>query len=907
MWVIILESEKNEEFDMAKSKKKQEALSVGRLINEVLISQLGMSIKQIVNDTTFSAYTKSDRPDILISNVEYDGTNSTKFISNLVCYAEAKDISCKVEDSDWQDAYAQGLKKAPLLKLPFFGVTNCKTTYFYNVATGNKLTLNGNLISEFQTLDVFRIIRKYLSENPKSDNIKMGADALTSVSEAVFNKKLWELAEEYREIDFANNTQKIDFTIGLIALEYYEEKAEIEGTRDRSKPYWSDIRKFTEEEALDAVTKLVSYIDWLTSDESEFREFSPLLKNVKGLITGSRPLVNAQKLYSTYGIIDSMQPLHGTGFDLFGAVYEKFANSKEKKDFGEYFTRRQYSHVLAELLLQSENVFNPQSQITIIDPFCGTGGMLTESFKVLRSNYINEGTYDEEVSSYLAEECFYGIDIRTENISRTRLNVFLVGDGHTNMFPDDSFKPQAKTGRAFLNKKYRYVITNPPYGAGTFEANTDVLSSKRTEIAAWCRIIDLLETNGRACVITPDGVLENPTFKKFRKEILETCEVYAIVSLPKFAFAPYTKEKTYAVFVRKLHDRHASKGKKYVGTGKFQKTPIWMYIIDNDGFANSDKRFPTRLRAKDQSWLHDEVQGYVDESGIEHQSILEQRWLHFDDSATNGTEWLDEKGEIVKRRKGGIVGIERIANEEFLTLLPEFYLRPYEPNYVTLHELADTFNSIDINTLGDLSSPQKVSFSTDKITYQAKAVPIKKAISCMSGNTGLTEEFIYSTIQNTTAKKCPVLSSSTEEDTMMGDVPVNSILPNGKRLKIFEDKEGLLVIRNGKAGQTRYLPKGTYTINDHAYILSVRDDCRYKIDLRWLAIQYKTDFLSYSSSADNGTWNMTGFFNNILLDIPDFAIQEQIVANYEQLFKRKELLDKLVKQHEELLAKELFI
>lgn len=78
---------------MAKSKKKQEALSVGRLINEVLISQLGMSIKQIVNDTTFSAYTKSDRPDILISNVEYDGTNSTKFISNLVCYAEAKDIS----------------------------------------------------------------------------------------------------------------------------------------------------------------------------------------------------------------------------------------------------------------------------------------------------------------------------------------------------------------------------------------------------------------------------------------------------------------------------------------------------------------------------------------------------------------------------------------------------------------------------------------------------------------------------------------------------------------------------------------------------------------------------------------------------------------------------------------------
>lgn len=40
-----------------------------------------------------------------------------------------------------------------------------------------------------------------------------------------------------------------------------------------------------------------------------------------------------------------MKPLHGTGFDLFGAVYEMFASSKEKKDFGEYFTRRHYAHI----------------------------------------------------------------------------------------------------------------------------------------------------------------------------------------------------------------------------------------------------------------------------------------------------------------------------------------------------------------------------------------------------------------------------------------------------------------------------------------------------------------------------------------------------------------------------------
>ena len=50
----------------------QEALSVSRLINEVLVAQLSIPFRQIVNDTTFSKYTGSKRPDILISEFEYD-------------------------------------------------------------------------------------------------------------------------------------------------------------------------------------------------------------------------------------------------------------------------------------------------------------------------------------------------------------------------------------------------------------------------------------------------------------------------------------------------------------------------------------------------------------------------------------------------------------------------------------------------------------------------------------------------------------------------------------------------------------------------------------------------------------------------------------------------------------------
>lgn len=101
---------------MAKKQKKQEALSVSRLINEVLVAQLSIPFRQIVNDTTFSKYTGSKRPDILISEFEYDGTNDEQYIKNLVAYAEAKD-DCKVEDKDWKDALKQGKIKAPKLGL----------------------------------------------------------------------------------------------------------------------------------------------------------------------------------------------------------------------------------------------------------------------------------------------------------------------------------------------------------------------------------------------------------------------------------------------------------------------------------------------------------------------------------------------------------------------------------------------------------------------------------------------------------------------------------------------------------------------------------------------------------------------------------------------------------------------
>ncbi|MBO7556995.1 MAG: N-6 DNA methylase [Bacteroidaceae bacterium] len=899
---------------MVKKKQKKEALSVGRLINEVLVDQLGIPFHNIVNDSTFSSFTGSKRPDIMISNVEYTGENDTEYIQNLLCYVEAKDTTCNVDDSEWQDAFNQGLDKAPKLEIPFFGVTNCRTTYFYNVKNGERLKLNGNLISEFQTLDVFRIIRKKLKEDSSLTNVKMGVDSLSSVSEAVFNKKLWELKEEFREIDFANNTQKIDFTIGLIALEYYEEKADIDGTKDLSLQYWSHGKQYISNEediakANNLKTLVVSYINRLISDDSDFKEFSQLLITVKNLIDGQNAIVSPLQLQSIYPIIDSMKPMHGTGFDLFGAVYENFANSKEKKDFGEYFTRRHYAHVLAELLLKDEDLFR---EIKIIDPSCGTGGMLTESFKVLKTNYEDSGTYKEDAQEYLSKNCFYGIDIRSENISRTRLNMFLVGDGHTNMFADNSLKPEKPKGIQYLEDgQYDYVITNPPYGAGTILAATDVLNSYRMEVAFLYKVIDLLKIKGKACVITPDGVLENPSFKKLREELMMVCKIEAIVSLPRFAFAPYTKEKTYALFLQKKHKRNYNATNKSFdsasrSTGKFQSEPIWMYIIDNDGFANSDKRFPTRLRGENQQWLHDEVSGYSDNDGLEKKSILVQRWKVCDDTATGGTIWMTDKGQKVKLRKCGFVHFETIKQDPYYTMLPEKYLRPYEQRFIDGREFVTELEQIE----QELSLIQSTHINVDLNEssfeykkYQIRNIRVEDCIGYESGHSGLTEEFIYSTLL-LPGERYKVKSSSTSDDTLIGYVPQCNL--NGSLIKINNRPETLLIARNGTyVGQTEYIVNEKYTINDHAYILYVKDDCPYKINLKWFSIQYRSEIMNYTSSSANGTWNMTGFFKNVIIDIPDFDEQLKIVRLYEKAENMKNKISSLSAKLSSLLKKEI--
>jgi len=164
--------------------------------------------------------------------------------------------------------------------------------------------------------------------------------------------------------------------------------------------------------------------------------------------------------------------------------------------------------------------------------------------------------------------------------------------------------------------------------------------------------------------------------------------------------------------------------------------------------------------------------------------------------------------------------------------------------------------------------------------YQAKDIPISKILNCYGGNTGLTEKEIYQRIL-TEGQRYEVLSASTSEETQLGSIPKCYL--NGRELEILEDQEGILVIRKGKAGTTYYREKGKYTLTDDAYFLTVKEDCEYNINLKWLISQYRQTFFDYSSSSDNGTWNMTGFFEDVNIDIPSYEEQFELAKKHDSL------------------------
>ena len=573
------------------------------------------------------------------------------------------------------------------------------TEFNFKVKTEEKYTR-----SEFKKIldsDLPIIFRK-MSDIANDDALKISF-TVAFISLKVILEKQEDLKnniidEAGRKVVWRNSTEKIDSN-SINALRNVNDiklavKAIVGDTasRDLRIKYKDifDLDKYTFNELIDRILRTESKND-VTTDKSSIMKMKSVLDKIK------------------------RQTNYHYEFDLFGEVYESLANKKTKSDLGQYFTKRHIIRPLVNMMLRPndlEGIINKYKKIC--DPFCGTGGMLTESFKHIRT-YSNE-KYPNLDTSEIAKKVIYGYDVIEATVGKTKINMTLAEDGYSVIEQRDSLTT--------LNQEesFDYIITNVPYGTGesdgivhnisevkvikenndrakiinrirTFERDNN---TQKLEYNSLIKVVQLLKEGGKAIVIVPDGLLENPSFSRMREWLLVKCKIDMIISIPKFAFAPYTKEKTYALFLQKRFTYEEEMVETLNDIDDEEK--IYAYILDNDGYANSDKQYETSLKDENGVPKHNEVTEYFDNNGDFHPSLMEQICKsRSEDVSEHYNEW----GEKYPGKKYGYISIKKIMNDYYfkdenetesnkiyrLDLLPEKYLRPKE------------FDNLDINKL----------------------------------------------------------------------------------------------------------------------------------------------------------------------------------------------------------------
>ena len=152
---------------------------------------------------------------------------------------------------------------------------------------------------------------------------------------------------------------------------------------------------------------------------------------------------------------------------LFEYLVMRF-NEQANEEAGDHFTPREVIRLMANLIYTGEqDVYRPGIYRTIYDPACGTGGMLSESEKlILDSNrQANLALFGQEYNDESWAICCSDMLIKDEDTSNIVLGDTL-GDG--------------KTMDGFEGKHFHYMMANPPFGVEWKDQKGVVLQEHKT-------------------------------------------------------------------------------------------------------------------------------------------------------------------------------------------------------------------------------------------------------------------------------------------------------------------------------------------------------------------------------------------------------------------------------------------
>jgi type I restriction enzyme M protein len=255
--------------------------------------------------------------------------------------------------------------------------------------------------------------------------------------------------------------------------------------------------------------------------------------------------------YLLRDVINKVDAIHFTSSDelhTLGALYESMLREMRDAagDSGEFYTPR----AVVRFIVQ---VSNPQLGERVLDPACGTGGFLVESFEHLRRQCVTV-----QQRRTLQEGSLFGCEAKPLPFLLVQMNLLL----------HELDAPQIDPGNALRFKltdlgerdRVDVILTNPPFGGeeekgiqGNFPEDKQTSETALLFLQLIMRRLRRAPRAGlppaRAAVVVPNGALfGDGVCARIKEELLKEFNLHTIVRLPNGVFAPYTSIPTNILF-----------------------------------------------------------------------------------------------------------------------------------------------------------------------------------------------------------------------------------------------------------------------------------------------------------------------------------------------------------------------
>ncbi|SHJ97045.1 type I restriction enzyme M protein [Hathewaya proteolytica DSM 3090] len=434
-----------------------------------------------------------------------------------------------------------------------------------------------------------------------------------------------------------------------------------------------DFEKLTDDStAIEA--NLRDYINGFSEDVKEIMDNFDIFAVIEKLNKAGLLYLVVQKFAEINMSADAINNLE-MGY-MFEELIRKFSE-QSNETAGEHFTPREVIELMADVLLDPDgDILQTDGKvITILDPACGTGGMLSVAQNKIRDNNdkIQVIPFGQELNPETYATCKADMILKGNNNSRVVLG---------NSFNEDGFKEQ----------KFDYMLSNPPFGvewkkvekfikdeaqnqgyAGRFGAGTPRISDgSLLFLQHMISKMTPVDNGGSRIAIVFNG---SPLFSgdagsgesEIRRWIIENDLLEAIVALPDQLFYN-TGISTYIwVLTNRKTDRRKGKIRLVNGVAYFEKM---RKSLGNKRNLISEENRNAIVKLYSMYEPHEDYIDF-DNTDFGYQKITVERPLYDD----KGNAVLDKKGN--KKADAALRDTETVPLKEDIT---EYFKREVLPH-----------------------------------------------------------------------------------------------------------------------------------------------------------------------------------------------------------------------------------